>query len=80
MGPGYDALRTLAFAQKRETWLYLLEVRDNLRRARLAVLFTSPRAKGLTMCPLHSAVLIAVELLGLAAEVAGEGRHGVGLA
>lgn len=56
----------------------LLEVRSDLCGARLAVFLASARTKGRAMRPLDPAVLIAVELLRVGAEVAGVGlfsRH-----
>lgn len=56
-------------------------MREGLRRARLAVFLAPSRAKRLAMRPLGPAVLVAVELPGAAAKVAGEGlrgRHGEG--
>ena len=57
----------------------LLDMRVQLSRAGLAVFLSSSRAKRLSVRPLRPAVLVAVELLGVAAEVASEGlqsRHG----
>ena len=54
-------------------------MRVQLSRAGLAVFLSPTRAKRLSVRPLRPAVLVAVELLGVAAEVAGEGlrgRHG----
>lgn len=53
-------------------------MRVQLSRAGLAVFLSPARAKRLSVRPLRPAVLVAVELLGVAAEVAGEGlrsRH-----
>lgn len=50
-------------------------------RARSSVVDTSPRTKGLAVCPLHPVVLVAAELLGSAAEIVGGecllGSHGI---
>jgi hypothetical protein len=54
----------------------LLDVRERLSRAGLAIFLASSRTKRLAMCPLGPAVLVAVELPGAAAKVASEGLRG----
>lgn len=53
-------------------------MRVDASRTRTGIDLAPPRTERLAMSPLDSAVLVAVELLGVAAEVAGEGlrsRH-----
>jgi hypothetical protein len=47
-----------------------------LSRTGLAVCLSASRAERLSMRPLRPAVLVAVEVLGVAAKVAGEGLRG----
>jgi len=53
-----------------------LDMRIQLRRARLAIFDASSGTEGLAMRPLRPAVLVAVELLGVATEVASKGLGG----
>jgi hypothetical protein len=56
----------------------LLGLGDDASRARLAVLSASSGAERLAMRPLGPAVLVPVELLGTAAQIAGVGLLGHG--
>tara|TARA_R110002003_G_scaffold108_1_gene9055 strand:- start:7975 stop:8265 length:291 start_codon:yes stop_codon:yes gene_type:complete len=57
----------------------ILDMRVDASRAWPSVFLASSRAKRLAMRPLDPVVLVAIELLGVGAEVAGVGllRHGV---
>lgn len=54
----------------------ILDMRVDASRTRSAIVLASARAERLAMSPLDAAVLVAVELLGFAAEVVGVGLLG----